>query len=376
MENSAYRILGISEQNLADGRKPEDIDFDIKMKFKRKLDELLEQINQILLKKDTTAYEKISKVNAKTQEMFAYTFSYMKIMTQQNREGYKTGTTPTVEEDMRNMQENLRKMTKVEHRKGKDGTRIPCNAYQVLGIPDGQNGITDKKIEIKTLTLLNMTVSKTPPDELEEITDMLFSVQRGMWAYSKLNTQENRRNYQKEINCQRLSQDSRRRESEVGAVRREQRKKFITRPLVQTDEGDTIVSLTEIGRLVNRDILLDVDVLTQYLVEKNVGGEKTRNLVFSKNLDMERIHTDDSYAEIIRKMLSDDNIALSRKYLGGYVGEIREESMQIDGHQEEVLRTWYNTKNIAICKKFQREEKIRRESRNSENPLPPNGDAR
>lgn len=368
---NAYKLLGLSEKQVADNNNAEELDNQIKMQLKRILDTIHEQINKELAS-EKSAIEKINKIDSKIQEMFLYRFSYMKIMSEEARENYKKGTMSTVEDDLKNMREYLNSLTKIEHRKSKNGTRIPSNAYQILGTTDGNKTLTDKSVSIKTLALLKISISKEPPKELEDLEEMLLSVQRTVWAYYKLNTSEKRKSYEEEIKYQRLSQDSRKEDVFVGNIQPRENTKPHRVILNPKEPAENRASIIDIGKLVNTNNSVDEGYVGQYLFEKNSNGQRRRRVIFSK-IDMEKLQSDPKYAEFVLSIMSDRNIMLARKYLGGYIGDINITKAMVDDRIEEIPTLKFNLKYIAIAKKFQRQERQRKAMQNGI-PKTPNDD--
>ena len=120
MEKNAYKILGVDKQSVGNG---DYVDFSIKGKFKAKISEILNKVNEILdrkLDKDSTVLEKLGEINTEIQSMFSILFAYMKVMSQDKREEYEAGRTSSVEEDIENMRANLKRSIKIEQRKKQD----------------------------------------------------------------------------------------------------------------------------------------------------------------------------------------------------------------------------------------------------------------
>lgn len=363
MEIDAYKLLGLSQKQITDNNNADELDNQIKMQLKRILDTIHEQINEELVS-EKSAIEKISKIDSKIQEMFVYRFSYMKIMSEEARENYKNGTMSSVEDDLKNMREYLNRLTKIEHRKSKNGTRIPSNAYQILGTTDGNKTLTDKSVSTKVLALLKISISKEPPKELEELEEMLLAVQRTVWAYYKLNTSEKRKSYEEEIKYQRLSQDSQKEDIFIGDIQPRENVKPHRVILNPNEPIENRTSIIDIGRLVNINNSVVEGYVGQYLFEKNVNGQRKRRVFFSK-IDMEKLQNDPKYVEFVLNILSDRNIMLARKYLGGYIGDISVTKAIVDERSEEILNLKFNLKYIALAKKFHRQERQKKAMQSS-----------
>ena len=410
MGKEVYDILGINQQQLGDG----EIDLIIRGKFRDRLSELLGELNEILnnnveeldenedendleglielekendkqqlteekkeddgketseeekkdnaTKKLSKNAKKLRKIDKKIQAMFKALFAYMKVITKQAREENENGALSTVEEDMKDMLESLKATTKIEYRTRKESTKTYSNAYQILGIAEKSEGISeneiDQKIERKTLMRIQMSATKKLPYATQEIINMLFLLQGDIWAYSKINTTQNRADYIQELGCQRLSQEAKKFDAELGTIRRERLENFISVPIDKTDEGE-IFSIIQTGRLVNRVIFMDEGSTNQYALERNSNGDKSHIMLYG-NIDMERLKNDSKYIEFWKSILFSKNaISFSRKYMGGYIGEAKSTMTEVEGEQQEVFSITHKPQQVAICKKYRAQEKAK-----------------
>ena len=372
MEKEAYGILGINQQQLGEG----DADFAIRKNFRGKLSELLAKVNAILdaQKKwdgekevDYTNADKISDIDEEIQNMFSVLFAYMKIGTKEARHEYETGEVQTVKEDMKNMKENLSRSTRIEYRSRREGAQTLSNAYQILGVPEQENDLPDrkdKKVEIKAIMRIQMSAEKKLPYAIEEILSMLSALQGDVWAYSKINTLKNRSDYNEELSCQRARQESRICDNRVGTVRRETFQKPVSALIHTTDEGENF-SIVNIGRLVNRALMLDEGMVNQYALERDFNGEKSRILFYGK-IDIKRLETDPKYAEFWRKTLfSGNSIGMAKHYLGGYIGEAKTITSVVQGEKEESLILERKPFDVAICRRYQNDRTKERNAKMS-----------
>lgn len=400
MEKDPYIMLGINEKILEKTRKSEDLDLAIAEKLKEKIEEIRSEINVILAKQETdqakeedqeqesdqeqqleqgeqkepvTVFTKVSEIDAKVQEMFSHLFAYMKIMTHQAREDYGNEKVSSVEEDLKNMQEKLKRSIKIEQRKKRLDTPVQYNAYQIFGISE-ESSATGKTIAKRTLSRINMISKRKVPDVIEDMTDVLFSLQGYTWAYSKLNTPQNRSNYKENIKALRLSNEAKKSDSLIGNVRREASRNFISAQLQALDYGENSARVTQIGRLINRVFNLDESAINQYALDRNVNGEQYR-VIFYSNIDMERLQSDNVYADFVRGwLLSENTIPLAKKYLGGYIGEIGSKMVEVEGETINKLVVGHKLEHIAICRRYQRDRIVeKRNTANSEPTVPPQG---
>lgn len=364
MEKDAYKILGVEKQSIGNGNH---VDFLIKGKFKAKISEILNKVNEILDRKsdkDYTVLGKLSEINTEIQSMFSILFAYMKVVTKEKREEYESARTSTVEEDIENMRANLNRSIKIEQRKSKEGNVKESNAYQILGLPEQEEALSDAKVARKTLMNIRIGTPKKIPQTTEEIANMLFLLQGSMWAYSKINTISNRKNYQEELSCQRISQQSKEYDSLLGTIRRERFENFISVPIYQTTEGEEF-SIVQIGKLINRVICIDEGLTNQYAIERNYNGNKS-HIMFYGNIDMERLKRDSKYREFWKCILFSENaISFSRKYMGGYIGEAKSTITEIDGEKQEVFEIIRKPLQVAICKKYHRNREKEKQNRNN-----------
>lgn len=416
MKKEAYDILGINRQQLGDG----EIDLIIRGKFRERLSELLGQLNEVLnnnveelvededendtdlegliegetennaqelseekeekkendAKKSSKDDKKLRIIDKKIQAMFQALFAYMKVMTRQAREENEKGALSTVEEDMKDMRESLKRTTKIEYRTRKEGPKTLYNAYQILGIPEKSPGVPEKeideKIERKTLMRMQMKAAKKIPYAIEEIMNMLFVLQGEVWAYSKIRTAQNRTNYSEELNCQRIRQESRKFDLEIGVVRREVGQNPVSVPIHQTEQGE-IFSIANVGKLINRALMMDEGVVNQYALERDFNGEKSRVLFYGK-INMKRLETDPKYAEFWQKILfSETTIPFARKYLAGYVGEAKSTIAKVDGEPQEILTLVRSQEDVAICRRHQEDTKRAKRNGVSTGEQPPQG---
>jgi hypothetical protein len=372
MEKDAYKILGVEKQSMGNGNH---VDFLIKGKFKAKISDMLNKVNEILdskLDKDYTVSNKLSEINTEIQSMFSILFAYMKVMTQEKREEYESAKISTVKEDIENMRANLQRSIKIEQRRSKDDNVKESNAYQILGLLEQEEALSDAKVARITLMNIQIGTPKKIPQTTEEIANMLFLLQGGMWAYSKINTLSNRKNYQEELSCQRISQESKEYDSTLGTIRREKFKNYISVPIHQTAEGETF-SLVQIGRIINRGICMDEGSTNQYVIERICNGDKS-HIMFYGNINMEKLKIDSKYREFWKSILfSENTISFSRKYMGGYIGEAKSTLTEVEGEKQEVFTIIRKPQQVAICKKYYKDREIEKRNNTSFTAEQPQG---
>ena len=303
----------------------------------------------------------------------------MKIMTHQARTEYQSGKLTKVKDDIKNMQENLKRSLKIDYRKKQQSSSMQSNAYQIFGITEDSSA-TDRAIAEKTLSRINMISKRKVPEGIEDIADLLFSLQGNLWAYSKLNTLQNRIDYKENIKVTRVAYEAKKCDSLVGVVRREVNHNAISVPLQVSEPGENSARVTQIGRLVNRVFNLDEDSINQYALDRSINGETFR-VIFYSNIDMVRLQSDKDYAEFVRsRLLSSNTIPLAKKYLGGYIGEIGSKMVEVEGKIGEKLIFGNKLEHIAICKRYQRDRIAEKRKENNVqgnvNPNPQGGDTR
>lgn len=208
-------------------------------------------------------------------------------------------------------------------------------------------------------------------------------LQSYLWAYSKLATQRDRENYSAELEMQKISDSAKSQQAYIGDLylKRENEGKMA---IIEKNEKErTLLTISEIGTLQNKSFIVE-DEIKQYSVTEIKDGKKKGRIVYSENIDLKRIEQESEYNEAVKRIISKDAIQRSYKYFGGYVGELRTKQLKDSKKNNiEVIETEYNDIYIAMCKKFQREQKYlkeqesnKKQNRNMQDTPSGNGDDR
>lgn len=423
---SAYEILGVTKTQ---GGNESAIDSEVEAKFKIKLDEIHKKIRGILDRQPTDEELEEAKKNPKTrityikkldeiedtmQELFKCMLAYSKLKNQKSRNEYENAN---IEDEAKNIKQNLDRVLRIRGRRGYD------NAFQILGISaevlikkedsekkkqdsqkeeasqalkeESQNeekkdsqkkedpqAIKTETIQRRVFATLNAQVPKNTYRDIEGTLKMFEFVQNKMWAYSKLKTAARREEYEKELGILRIQEEAEDKAPFSGRVERKKRKEPISFILQSAENGKQQVILSEVGKLDWGDIpskdgkVVVEGSVRQFLFESYENETKVRRVIYS-NIDMMRLKLDTKYAEFVKNMLSDQNVLFARRYLGGYIGEIKDR--KATENKGVIFEQDYNLEKVAICRAFQKEQRRKRQgniNKDYENPPPPSDDAR
>lgn len=371
-----FQILGIN-RGLS-----ENADKVIKEHATSKLKELYGQIVKIIDSSDKSRSKKLDEIDKIIPDMFKYALAYKRVMTAHDRVEYNSNASTPLEEELKNVTEYFNKSTKIDEENTR-GIQIRKNAYQILGMsdlvlplkdekkPDQGKGEQDPEVIYKNETvakkaMLNISaVSRKDPEELEEILQALLKIRKQVWAYNKVNTGEKRRIYDYELKCQHMAEESENYKSSLLRVVRQQRKETIVVGLQEAD-GEPIMTLSEVGRLVNRGIFEDEGQVKEYKLEKSTKqGEKDIKAIYAGGINIDRLGSDPEYAGAIGKLLSNDNlISPLIRYLGGYIGNIK---IQEDEKRNLKIEQSFDPVVIAMCRQYRKQERAKRRFESSTN---------
>lgn len=220
------------------------------------------------------------------------------------------------------------------------------DAYKLLGVlqdsleyrSDEENDeYIKRKLEFEYKNLISKLNATHLPDERKAIDERIKRLKDN---YLKINTAENRRNYDLELAYNKSEQ------ADYGVIAEKDGKKqinykpYMESPLyeLQNESGETIKVKLK-GEVHYKNYLgMEDDYINQFEVRRLINGEEKTftiytNSIIVADLDIDKetgeLKNPEYYTTVANELLSNDTLEASTKYNGGYVGEIEDNELGI-----------------------------------------------
>ncbi len=322
---NAYDLLEVNDLIEKEGAETSSTDSIIKKRTQEKLTSAIRSLNGILKQEGTTT-EILKKIEEKLAEATQYAIACEIIATSKFRKSYELKGRPDISVYTEAMDKKLRNATEL-YINGRT-----TNPYQILMIGDeDRTGRTPEEqnnnVRRRTLETVKLAISKTSLPDIDSMESLLLDLNKIMWAYNNIDTPEHRKKY----NYKELARKGDDAAKAIGEVRtgKIKDKKIATIDFFDEREEYTKITISQVEILLSEEFLLEEEYGHGYIVNKyRKDGTTVESNIFSE-IDMNRIGTDPTYSENVKELLSDESIALSQKYLGGYVGELDENRKRV-----------------------------------------------
>lgn len=350
---NAYELLRFKEFESDDNQT---IDILVRSRTRNSLILLIQLLNKELSKPENGMLQKLAKIEEILKELVYYVTACECIESEESRNKYKEAGMPDIETIAN---ENRRQLFDSQLIIPNNDSK-PANAFQMLKMRNGtiemlkrkdgtvefvdkddKEAIKDDYVRTKTLNLVNLDLAVSPLNTMGEIEKMIIKLLRYMWAYSKIDTREKRLAYTYKLYARRGKEIAK----SITAVKKEgtglSRITDITN-LGKDSEGYNLISVCQTNDMFyHRGVTPDDSIVAgEYLITKQKSDGRRAHYKVYSNLNMERLNRDDEYTKQVLKMLSDERLALSTRFFGGYIGDI------VDGKFNVSLE------KVGICNKF------------------------
>lgn len=324
----------------------------------------------------------LQDIREKVDDAIEYLFAYNTLKTSEDRMAYEDKG----KLDISKYSEELKRVLNRAVFRVRGGNT--SNAYQILGVANSEKDAEDAKdekdmtpeeiekkiknkdemiknrdenIRRKTFEMIKATVEQSELTDIESIDEMLDNITRYFWAYSKINTQEKRKDYDFQI-LSRKGEETLKGLGKIAINKLKREEPYSFKPSYEISYNK--IDVIRVGELESCAFpaLKAYDKshafyppekhASIYRVEKHRDDGRGIRYLIASNIDMELMKDEEYSAKVQELLLSDEAIKVGQKHFAGYVGELdNDRNIKYDLECIGAMKNWVYSRIKAGKKK-------------------------